>query len=190
VLWKRPSSDRCNSSSLHVDRRHGRRSFRMIYGANCPQNPGSDPGTTGRRKACTGYFTICRLARTIDRSSLRSLPPLRFVIPTAFGLPHPENPTSEAKWNENVVIIKNEEPVAVVRRQVKPRKLLGRTSKWQSPLCDTPRNSHTSPKCATTSTSLRPAWRKAQTRLEAHRETRRRAKNVRTCAEFAHARKP
>jgi hypothetical protein len=80
--------------------------------------------------------------------------------------------------------------ILVVRRQAKWHKLLSRTRKWQSPLYDTPRNSHTSPKCATTSTSLRPAWRKVQTRLDAHRQTRRRAKNVRTCAEFAHAQKP
>ena len=78
----------------------------------------------------------------------------------------------------------------VVRRELKPRRLLGRSRKWQSPLWDTPWNSHTSPKCATTSTSLRPAWRKVQTRLEAHRQTRRRTKNVRSCAEFSHAPRP
>jgi hypothetical protein len=150
--------------------------------------------------------------------------------------PNPENPTTEANADENVVTIQifvlllllvlvclllllilppgfagsvrqdaaTGVPQAtggsitsaaslgplVVRRELKPRRLLGRSRKWQSPLWDTPWNSHTSPKCATTSTSLRPAWRKPQTRLEAHRETRQRAKNVRTCAEFAHARKP
>jgi hypothetical protein len=63
----------------------------------------------------------------------------------------------------------------VVRRQVQPRKLLGRTRKWQSPLCDTPRNSHTSPKCATTSTSLRPAWR---LRASRHIEKRDEGRNM------------
>jgi hypothetical protein len=113
VLWKRPSSDRCNSSPLHVDRRDWRRSFRMIYGEDCPHNPRSDPGNTRRRKAGTGHLTTCRRSRTIDRSSLRSLRSLWVVIPTPFGLPHPENPTSEAKWIENMVIIQNEKPVAI-----------------------------------------------------------------------------
>jgi hypothetical protein len=47
----------------------------------------------------------------MDRSSLRSLRPLRFV--TAFGLPNPENPTTEANADEKVVIIQNEEPATV-----------------------------------------------------------------------------
>jgi hypothetical protein len=68
-----------------------------------------------------------------------------------------------------------------VPRQVQPRKLVGRKMKRQSPLSDTPRNWHTSPASATTSTSLRPAWRKAQTRLGADPEWRKRLKMRHSC---------
>jgi hypothetical protein len=72
--------------------------------------PGSGTGSTGQRKAGTGHLTSCRLVRTIDREPVRSL---RFVIPIVFGLRHPENPTSEAKYDATVVAIQNESPIAV-----------------------------------------------------------------------------
>jgi hypothetical protein len=60
------------------------------HGANRPQNPHSDPGNAGPRKAGTAHLTTCRLARTIDRSPLRSLQSLRFVIPIDLGFRTPK----------------------------------------------------------------------------------------------------